>query len=180
MTTNQHSWFIQPHYNVLYEDGKVTVLSFSKAKKGREIKQNTWKGYIGFGINNKNLRAHSIVAEHFLGIRPTGLTVNHKDGNKLNNRIENLEYLSIRDNVLHAIRTGLHVCCDPKKMPCYKDGRSRDRQAYNKAYTVANKNKLLAKYKARYLANGESIRAYRRANYLAKKNKTTTTVTTNE
>lgn len=42
------------------------------------------------------------------------LTVNHKDGNRLNNNIENLEWLSLADNVRHAFETGLvtaQVCC---------------------------------------------------------------------
>jgi len=50
---------------------------------------------------------HSLVLEAFLSPRPKNLTCNHKDGNKLNNYIRNLEWLTMEDNNKHAYRTGL-------------------------------------------------------------------------
>lgn len=38
----------------------------------------------------------------------TKMTVNHKDGNRLNNRIENLEWLSLGDNIRHGFENGLY------------------------------------------------------------------------
>ncbi|MBG6240457.1 MAG: hypothetical protein EKE12_01095 [Candidatus Symbiopectobacterium sp. Clec_Harlan] len=35
-------------------------------------------------------------------------TVNHKDGNKLNNKIDNLEWASYSENLEHAVISGLH------------------------------------------------------------------------
>lgn len=56
-----------------------------------------------------NFIVHRLVAIHFL-ITPENykdLTVNHKDGNKLNNHPSNLEWLTIADNNKHAYMTGL-------------------------------------------------------------------------
>ncbi len=50
---------------------------------------------------------HVIIASTFLGERPTGLDVNHKDGNKLNNCADNLEYTTRLENIHHAFRNGL-------------------------------------------------------------------------
>lgn len=59
-------------------------------------------------VNIGKMRSvHSIVAEAFMGKRPDGLVVNHMDGNKLNNRLENLEYCSPKMNAEHAARNGL-------------------------------------------------------------------------
>ena len=50
---------------------------------------------------------HSLVAEAFLGPRPDKMTINHLDGDKSNNRLDNLEYCSMSDNARHAVAHGL-------------------------------------------------------------------------
>jgi hypothetical protein len=49
---------------------------------------------------------HGLVAEAFLGPR-MGRVVNHKDGNKANNILSNLEYVSPRENMNHALPVGV-------------------------------------------------------------------------
>ena len=56
---------------------------------------------------------HSLVARAFLrkppraiSSRREGFVVNHKDGNKLNNRADNLEYITATANIYHARATG--------------------------------------------------------------------------
>jgi len=51
--------------------------------------------------------AHNIVMEAFVGPPPENMEVNHIDGDKLNNRLDNLEYVTHSDNVLHAFKLGL-------------------------------------------------------------------------
>ena len=50
---------------------------------------------------------HTLVARAFLGERPEGYVVNHKDGDKNNSRPGNLEYVTRADNQYHALETGL-------------------------------------------------------------------------
>lgn len=49
---------------------------------------------------------HRLVAELFIG-PIKGFVINHKDGNKLNNAINNLEICTIKENIQHAFENGL-------------------------------------------------------------------------
>ena len=56
----------------------------------------------------KQIRIHSLVAKYFCdGHTNERLCVNHKDGNKLNNHYENLEWVTRKENCDHALKTGL-------------------------------------------------------------------------
>ena len=62
----------------------------------------------------KDKQAHDylvarLVACTFLeNLLNTKMTVNHKDGNRLNNHIENIEWLSLGDNIRHGFANGLY------------------------------------------------------------------------
>lgn len=52
----------------------------------------------------KTIGIHSAVAKTFLGDKTIdGLVINHKDGNKQNNCLDNLEWVTPRENTLHSI-----------------------------------------------------------------------------
>lgn len=78
-----------------------------------------WKanGYLYVGLRNergrKNKSIHRLVAEAFLGVHPE-LEVNHIDGDKENNSVENLEWCTSSYNIRHAMALGLYT---PYKLP---------------------------------------------------------------
>lgn len=55
----------------------------------------------------KMLAIHRLVALAFLGEPPTkGMQVNHKDSDRANPRLENLEWVTVSQNILHGYRSG--------------------------------------------------------------------------
>src|SRR4051794_37680931 len=55
----------------------------------------------------KNFLVHRLVVTAFLGAIPLGRQVNHRDGDKSNNCVENLEVVTQQENLRHAAETGL-------------------------------------------------------------------------
>lgn len=57
-------------------------------------------------------RVHVLIAATFCYRRKGASQVNHKDGNKTNNRAPNLEYVTPKENVAHALKLGLAATGD--------------------------------------------------------------------
>ena len=85
----------------IYSMRRGTLKKFTARDNGR--------GYLRAMIHKKLRCIHRLVALTFLGPVPDGLEVNHKDGNKLNNCPENLEYVTRSQNVKHCFSTGLRT-----------------------------------------------------------------------
>lgn len=109
-------WRPVPGYEDLYEVsdlGRVRRIKGGQgATAGRVLKgRPSPKGYVYVYLYRNDARVsrslHGLVASVFCGTRPPGTTPNHIDGNKKNNRSDNLEWLTQGDNNRHAYRTGL-------------------------------------------------------------------------
>lgn len=59
-------------------------------------------------MTHKQRSVHRIVALTFLPPVEGKLHVNHIDGNRLNNSLDNLEWCTPQENVEHSVKTGLH------------------------------------------------------------------------
>lgn len=99
---------------------RVSNLGRVIGKRGHVLKASPdHRGYPVVGIcdhgHQKHINVHRLVAKAFLhNPDPSIYTdVNHIDGDKTNNRVENLEWCTKRHNLYHAYRTGLM----PVKMP---------------------------------------------------------------
>lgn len=78
---------------------------------GKIIKDRLNRDYMSVtlrrGKKSTTRKVHRLIAEAFIS-KPDGKTeVNHKDGNKLNNSINNLEWVTRQENILHAQSIGL-------------------------------------------------------------------------
>jgi len=55
----------------------------------------------------KTYSAHRLVVETFISLIPPNMTINHKNGVKFDNRVENLEILTQEENTKHALENNL-------------------------------------------------------------------------
>lgn len=105
-------------------NGKTYLVSTDgriKDLKNREINVNKYD-YYKIVCNHKDYLVHRIVAEVFLPNFNNNKIVNHKNGNKYDNRLVNLEWTTYRKNSLHAYENGLikkHAIKKVYKI-CYK------------------------------------------------------------
>ena len=92
---------ISPCGNVMLRETKVLMKL--------QINQLYYK--IGLSKNSKKKQffVHVLVANHFIPKINGKDFVNHKDGNKLNNNVENLEWVTKGENLMHAYKTGLKL-----------------------------------------------------------------------
>lgn len=69
---------------------------------------------LNFNGQRKNIKVHRLILRCFNQVKNFNkLTVNHKDGNHLNNRLDNLEWMTFDENIYHATENGLlnpHLC----------------------------------------------------------------------
>ena len=91
----------------VYSDGRV--YSHKSKKFLQPIRMNT--GYLYVNLSHKGEFSHRflhhLVATHFLGERPYGACIHHKDNNKENNHVSNLEYVTPQENTSKATEDNL-------------------------------------------------------------------------
>ena len=126
-------WADCPGYQGIYE---ISTLGSVRRVGGRMKKPSSDKrGYLlvqlWAGNKGKAAMIHRLVAKAFVP-GDHSLSVNHKDGNKLNNTPKNLEWISLAQNTKHQHDAGLankSACFKPSKIPAEDRDQIRRRVA---------------------------------------------------
>lgn len=91
--------------------GDVTNIRTGRILKPIETNGGYLQANLSIKGRRKSFMIHQLVAEAFLdkpdNYGKKGSVINHIDGNKWNNCVENLEYVTQKENVNHAVDTGL-------------------------------------------------------------------------
>lgn len=135
-------------YEGLYQISNLGNVKKIKNKKyninKKEVEEKEINKYISIGKHKlgyknvkltdkngirKNLFLHRIIAEAFIENPNNFNIINHKDGDKSNNDINNLEWTSQKDNVNHAWKNGL---CENVRKVCAINGRKKSKKIIQK------------------------------------------------
>ena len=140
--------------------GRVFSKKSNKVMKNRVVSKN---GYQQITLDNSQLLVHRLVAQAFIPNPDNKPQINHIDGNKENNAVDNLEWCTNKENCEHAIKTKLHTFESISKpiamlddnfniIKIYNSSREARRDGYIHASSVANgKRKKCGGYYWKYI-----------------------------
>lgn len=101
-----------PNYEI-YDDGRLWSRNYNRFLIPFKNSQHKKKYYLAYKLcregTEKTMSAHRLVAQAFIPNPDNLPVVNHKDGNTINNVVDNLEWVTHRQNVQHAYDTNLIV-----------------------------------------------------------------------
>lgn len=130
----EEEWRPVVSYGGIYENRYVVsnlgrVLSFAKDPPYMLKIHSFSSGYkyvvLSASPNTNNALVHRLVAEAFLDNPQNKRCINHIDGDKGNNRLHNLEWVTDKENTHHAINKGLMKCSDVEHMRRMAQSRSK-------------------------------------------------------
>ena len=105
-------WKDIPGYEGIYQasnTGKIKSLSRKYHPKDKLLTPYNRSGYLCVGLYKKYQFVHRLVAETFIPNPENKPTVNHKDGDRYNNYVENLEWATYSENIKHSYSVLGHV-----------------------------------------------------------------------
>lgn len=94
--------FVSKRGNEAWRTTSEKTLALNTARHGYVL------AHLQVGHVRKAHTVHALVMSAFVGPRPEGMEINHINGDKSDNRVLNLEYVTRSENKKHAVRIGLN------------------------------------------------------------------------
>lgn len=157
----ENEYEINIHGEVYSKERYVKCVHDGVELRKRRLKKKTLasNGYYVVCLHKDGIgkmhNIHRLIAQTFIPNPNNYLHVNHKDGNKLNNTIDNLEWCTQQQNVEHAYKTGLTTRNKP--VICVETGEIFRSSTNAATVKFGDKNKQTA---IRMCANGTRKTAY--------------------
>lgn len=125
-----------PKYMVS-DNGDIRSLDYNHTGRSKILKPQKWGGRYPTVVLSKDGKSytktvHRIVAEAFVPNPENKPVINHKNGDKTDNKASNLEWATISENTKHAYTSGLFVNPRKKAIICLETGA-----IYSDSYAAA-------------------------------------------
>jgi hypothetical protein len=108
--------FIKGTNYQICEDGTLLNILTGKLKKWSKDSNGYMRCTIWINGKSKTISQHRILAESFIDNPEHKLQVNHKNGIKNDNKLDNLEWVTQSENTLHSFANGLQQVTKPNMM----------------------------------------------------------------
>lgn len=153
------TWVAVPGFESAYSVNEIGEVWSVARKKKMKQRHPFGTDYLTVSFERSSRYVHDLIAATFIGPRPAGMNVNHKDGIKGNNRPSNLEYVTKSENMKHAFRIGLQsnvgVLHSQAKLTDESVREIRSRVAAGEAGTAVARDMGLSQSCVSLVANGK-------------------------
>ena len=135
-------YMVSDHGRVLSKERKVWNGKVFYKRHAMFLKGSISRGYLKVYLckDGKVIQRyiHRLVAEHFIPNLKNKKEVNHIDGCKTNNSLENLEWVTASENANHAWKTGLQTMTDKRREFAIKSSKPIMCVETNKIFSSAS------------------------------------------
>jgi hypothetical protein len=114
MSNKKETAVIKDNHYIIFNDGRLLNTKTNKFKKWTKSPNGYMRTHIWKNNKSVNISQHRILSEYFIDNPQNKPQVNHINGIKHDNRLENLEWVTASENGKHAFSIGLNKVTKPR------------------------------------------------------------------